>query len=133
MESGTIFTKADLRGVNFQLSNLASCDFRDAKMEGADVTAVDFYYMVRKYRAGSSLDDMKEQDLYGAKNLTQSQIDTIIYKEDDPPINLPHDITLPKDRAYIIERNKKRFVTSNKSWSGRLVDEALEYPPIGDT
>ena len=133
MSSGTRFTEVDLRGVNFQHSNMASCDFKDAKMEGADVTAVNFYYMERSYRTGSSLDNMKEKDLYGAKNLTQSQIDTIIYKEGDPPINLPQCITLPEDRAYIIEDNKKRFVTSDKSWSGRLVDEALECPPIGDT
>ena len=112
---------------------MASCDFKDAKMEGADVAAVNFYYMERSYRTGSSLDNLKEKDLYGAKNLTQSQIDTIIYKEGDPPINLPQCITLPEDRAYILEDNKKRFVTSDKSWSGWLVDEALEYPPIGNT
>jgi len=75
---------------------------------------------------------MKDKDLYGAKDLTQMQLNTIIYEKDNPPINLPNGLNLPTERAYFYNKESRptigmTFVPSDdKTLSGRLVGEVVD-------
>ena len=65
----------------------------------------------------------KKTDIRGAKGLTQKQFEQIIYEQGKPPLNIPDELTLPKDRAYIVgEDGKRYFVKSDKPWSEQLID-----------
>ena len=124
------FFNADLRGVNFSESVLKECNFKDANLEGADFTHANFYFMVRTVEIGWAKNNMKKTDIRGATGLTQQQFDTIIFEEGVRPINFPKGINLPADRAYVLEGRRRRFVQSDKPWSGKLVEDVLAYPPL---
>ena len=116
------FFNADLRGVDFSESVLEACNFKDANLEGADFTHANFYFMVRTAEIGRDKDNMKKTDIRGATGLTQQQFDAIIFEAEHPPINFPERINLPADRAYVREGRKRRFVQSDKPWSGSFID-----------
>lgn len=93
----TKFTSAILRG-----TDLSEADLLDADLTGADLS---------------------EANLRNVRNLTQEQFDQIIYEQGMPPQNIPEQLTLPQDRAYVWEEDRRRFVQSDKSWSGKLVED----------
>lgn len=91
------FRVADLRGANF-----FSCDLQGCDLEGADLS---------------------EANINNIQNLTQDQLNQIIYEQDYPPRNIPEHLNLPADRAYIREGKKRRFVKSDKDWSEQWIDD----------
>lgn len=102
--SGTFFTGADLTGARLRRADLTSANLIDANLSGANLK--------RANLSGAYLDDVH--------NLTQSQLDTAIYLEGQPPKDLPTGLTISKKRAYELAEDEKgklrrRFVHS-KEW-----------------
>ena len=125
---GISFQSADMKGANLSDCGLRLCDFRGAKLDGADFSNVTFWSRITRENNDGSTENMT------VKNLTQTQLNTIIYGDECPPEGLPEDLHVPADRAYTVtENDERRFVTSDKDWSGKLIEEVLAYPPPHDT
>ena len=58
-------------------------------------------------------------NLQDVKNLSQKQLNGIVYNEEGRPQNIPEGLKLPPARAYDEERV---FVNSDMPWSGQFVD-----------
>ena len=119
------FWRANLTEVQLQNAILTHAVFREADLtyavlSGADLSKADMA------EANLSKADMTEANLHDIKNMTQEQFDQIIYEQGKPPKNIPYDLYLPDDRAYIKAKDDTRqFVKSDKAWSGQDVDD---YP-----
>ncbi len=79
------FFDADLRDADFTNSVLEGCNFNKAKLDRADITHANFYFMVRSALTGSE-NNTRKTDIRGAEGLTQKQFEQIIYKQGKPPL-----------------------------------------------
>ena len=109
------FVKVTFTDVTFDNSDLScailrNAIFEDVKFENSNLLCADF--------SGA--------DLAGASGITQEEFSKIIHNKDDPPINLPEGLKLPKDGAYYLQTSNHDalFVESNNEMlSGRSLDE----------
>ena len=110
--NGANFEGAELKRVYFWWTELRGVCFKDAKL----LTGVIFWNA-----------DCSESDFEDAIELTQEQINEIIFEKDKEP-KLPEGLEIPKNRAYIWQKDeegemKPRFVKSDAEWSEKWVDE----------
>lgn len=125
------FIKVNMSKSNFSYANMSKSNFNDVNMNNSDFTRSDISQaefknarmrQINFLATNMKLADLSSADLYRAKNLTQKQLNEIIYEKGHPPKNVPNHLFLPKDRAYIIGKNgKKFFVKSNKRHSKKNV------------
>ena len=95
--------------------------FFHCRLEGASFFKATFHD-VSFTNANLIAADFSGSDLNGAKDLTQMQLNTIIYEKDNPPINLSNGLNLPTERAYFYEGIRRVFVSSD--------DETLSRKPV---
>ncbi len=107
----------DLRNLNFQWAN-----FQDAILKSSQLQNTDFQF-VKLHGA-----DLSRANMGNAKNLTEKQIEGIVYEESYSPSNLPDGLSIPKHRAYTrsFSKNSRFFVKSDFPESGKNVDRWLQ-------
>ena len=113
---------AELFGANLTKSNLWKANLTKANLYKAKLTGA---YLWGADLKGANLRDanLTEVNLTDA-NLTQEQFNQIIFKEHNPPQNIPDGLTLPEDRAYVKTSDGKRvFIKSDKPWSEKNLDD----------
>ena len=115
---GANFGQAGLQAASFTVAKLQKARFWSAKLQGtwfvnAELQKADF--------ASAELEkaDLTAADLENVKNLTQTQLDTAIYRKNTPP-KLPAELTIPENRAYKWEKdengNMYRRIISTGEW-----------------
>lgn len=88
--SDAIFLWGRLHGASLKKVNLSSTLLLDSELDNASLSGANL--------SGAQLHAsyFSNVDLSEAQNLTQAQIDSIQYRRDNPPKNLPAGLTLPK-------------------------------------
>ena len=106
----SIFSGVAFEGCRLDGANFAGASFEDVKFENSTLLCTNFSGV----------------DLAGTSGITQEEFSKIIYDKDNPPINRPEDLKLPKDRAYEYRESYpyKCFVKSDdEQLRGRSMDE----------
>ena len=120
---GLDFNDARLQGANFRYARLQGVGFRNAELQKADFD-----------RAELEWADCTNADFLDAKNLTQEQVEVMVFRVDRPPtLSKGLEKSLNKDLCYKwkLPRNSKSgrrhryFVESKTKWSGKRVSKYL--------
>ena len=127
---GAHFWWAELQGVDFTFAKLQKANFYNAKLQGANFSHAELQGADCK---GAELEwaDCKGADFSDAKNLTEKQVEVMIFDIGHPP-------TLPKDLKQFLDPRRgcewkkdlddspyavRRFVKSKAEWSEKWVDK----------
>mgnify|MGYP001246003152 CR=1 FL=1 len=125
------FQFSQLPRANFMKITFENVSFFHCKLDGAEFLDTTFHD-VSFTSANLIAADFSGADFDGVQDLTQAQLNGIIYNKDKPPINLPNGLTLPTERAYFYNKERRptigmTFVPSDdKTLSGRLVGEVVD-------
>ena len=130
---------ARLNKINFSLANLENANFFHTKFKDTKLSCTKLYMATLRHARLDGVDfedaeltgaDFSGTNLYSVTNLSQDQIDTIIYNDNNLPRNVPKNLKLPA-RAFICERASDgkpiyKFVKSSEPWSEQPVNEWIE-------
>lgn len=144
MDRENSFTQLDLRHLNLNNINFKCANFKNSHLQGSNLSNSNlqntkyskFAKLQEANLTGSNLQgvdladanlnraDISSANMKDVKNLTQEQLEKIVYNIEHPPLNLPKGLVLPAHRAYYQTKEMgKYFEESDFPESG----EELEY------
>ena len=107
--------KTDLSGADLTGAILKNVSLEKAHLQNSNLTKADLEAVIL-IKA-----DLSRTNLRNIKNLTQKQFNQIVFEKSKPPTNIPDDLNLPEDRAYVLQKGMRMFIKSDKPWSEQNV------------